>query len=265
MKKLIAAFAVVLTFAATAEKPPFDLKQKPQTEEEKQARIAWFKKQQMIHTGGFITKPGSQQGEVVYLNCQKRAQVAWMEESAEYFRKESKFKITVKDGGTFNLANPKVEGNATLFVVDDPALPPVLLAPESRWAMVNVAGLSEGNGAKPAFFEARVKKSLTRGFALLCGASNSQYPMCLTGAITKPSDMDVMADLRLQADVIERFKTYMAPFGVRPAQVLTYRKACQEGWAAQPTNDYQKAVWEQVHKLPEKPIKIEFDPKTDKK
>ena len=35
MKKLIAAFAVVLAFAAVAEKPPFDLKKKPQTEEEK--------------------------------------------------------------------------------------------------------------------------------------------------------------------------------------------------------------------------------------
>ena len=261
MKRLITAFAVALTFAAAAEKPPFDLKQKPQTEEERQARIAWFKRQQLIHTGGFVVKPGTQQGEVVYLNCQKRAQLAWMEESAEYFRRESKFKITVRDGGAFDLANPKVEGSATLFVVDDAKLPPILLAPESRWAMVNVAGLSEGSGAKPAFFEARVKKSLTRGFALLCGASNSQYPMCLTGGITKPSDMDVMADLRLQADVIERFKTYMAPFGVKPAEITTYKRACQQGWASAPTNEIQKAIWDEVHALPANPIKIKPETK----
>lgn len=38
----------------------------------------------------------------------------------------------------------------------------------------------------------------------------------------------------------------------------------EAGWAAQPTNDYQKAVWDQVHALPDKPLTIEFDPKKDK-
>ena len=40
----------------------------------------------------------------------------------------------------------------------------------------------------------------------------------------------------------------------------TYREACREGWAPPPTNDLQRAIWEETRKLPEKPIKIEFDP-----
>ena len=35
---------------------------------------------------------------------------------------------------------------------------------------------------------------------------------------------------------------------------------CQEGWAPPPTNEYQRAIWNDVHKIPEKPMKIDFDP-----
>ena len=34
--------------------------------------------------------------------------------------------------------------------------------------------------------------------------------------------------------------------GITPYRRTTYREACQEGWAPQPTNDVQKAIWEQV-------------------
>ena len=52
--------------------------------------------------------------------------------------------------------------------------------------------------------------------------------------------------------------------GVKMVKVGTYRQACQEGWAPAPKNDEQKAIWNQVHAIPDKPIKIEFDPKKDK-
>jgi len=35
----------------------------------------------------------------------------------------------------------------------------------------------------------------------------------------------------------------------------------EEGWAPAPTNEYQKIVWDKVHAIPQKPMKIEFDPK----
>ena len=41
----------------------------------------------------------------------------------------------------------------------------------------------------------------------------------------------------------------------------TYRKACQEGWALAPTNDVQKAIWKEVHSIPDKPMTIEYKPK----
>ena len=50
-------------------------------------------------------------------------------------------------------------------------------------------------------------------------------------------------------------------FGVSKERRVPYRVACQQGWAPAPTNDYQKAVWEEVHAVPSDPMKIEFDPK----
>ena len=48
--------------------------------------------------------------------------------------------------------------------------------------------------------------------------------------------------------------------GCAEAKFTTYKQACREGWAPPPTNDVQKAIWDQVRQMPAKPIKIEFDP-----
>ena len=50
----------------------------------------------------------------------------------------------------------------------------------------------------------------------------------------------------------------MEPLGVRPAIYDTYDRACQEGWAPAPTNDVQKAIWDEVHEMPTEPIKIKY-------
>jgi len=49
--------------------------------------------------------------------------------------------------------------------------------------------------------------------------------------------------------------------GVMPARKGTYESACQEGWADEPKDKYQQAIWDKVHAIPKNPMKIEFDPK----
>ena len=171
-----------------------------------------------------------------------------------------RFNIEVAEGA-FEFPSPKVMGEASLFVIDDENMPPLLSAPESRWVAVNVAPLAKGAGEKPQFFAARVQKELTRGFAILAGAQNSGYPDALVGCVTKPADLDRFIDCRLPIDVINRFAPYLAGYGITPEVVTTYRKACEEGWAPAPTNEIQRAIWQKVHQTPEKPTKIEYDPK----
>lgn len=208
--------------------------------------------------GGMIARPNTQKGTVVYVNCQTRVPKVWIDELIAYFREETRFDIGYREGA-FVFPDPKVEGNATLFVIDDERMPALLVAPENRWAFVNVARIAEER--RPAFFEARVKKQLARGFAYLCGASDSQYPRALTRGIVDEADLDKNADYRLPVDLFRRFNSYMAPLGVTPEVLVTYRRACEEGWAPAPTNKFQQAVWDKVHAVPKNPMKIEFDPK----
>lgn len=256
MKALILMAAIALSILAIGEETS------PLSTEDVAAKRTRARQMFLRKTGGYLNKPGTQQGEIFYVNCQSRVPLAWIDESIAYFAKETKFRISLKDGGVFDLRNPKVEGNATLFVIDDATLPAILVAPENRWALVNVAPVAKER--RPAYFEARVKKELTRGFSFLCGATNSQFPRALTRGIVDHADLDKNPDFGLPIDVLQRFRTYMETLGVQPAVVATYRKACQEGWAPAPTNEYQKAIWEKVRSIPAEPMRIEFDPKKDK-
>ena len=249
-----AALSSLAQLPAPATRPSL----KDMTPEQRAAHKARVQERVYRHTGGFLRKPGEQRGRVVYVNAQKKAPAKWLEVSAGFFADSVKIAVDVEPG-EFNLSKPAVRGELTLFVVDDPALPVLLAAPENRWAVVNVATLGGKDVAEP-FFRARVEKELTRGFCLLCGAMNSNYPMAVVGPVVRASDLDKFVDAGLPVDVVARFAPYLKPFGVTPYRTMTYKRACVEGWAPAPTNDVQKAIFEQVkadkERGPTNPLKI---------
>ena len=58
---------------------------------------------------------------------------------------------------------------------------------------------------------------------------------------------------------VSRGITYNMPrAGVTPWKVTTYKRACEEGWAPAPTNEYQQAIWDKVHAVPTEPLKIKY-------
>ncbi len=207
--------------------------------------------------GGKIERPGTKKGEIVIVNAQKTADKALIDGQVAYLTKETHYNITRKDG-SFNMANPKVDGQMTIYIIEDAALPVILLAPENRWAMMNIATLKDD---RKAFFEARVKKELSRTFAMLCGGMASNFQLSLMGPVTKTEDLDAFADAQIPFDIFNRMEHHLKKFGVEPARTATYRKACSEGWAPQPTNDVQRIIWEEMHSKPTEPMKIKFDPK----
>ena len=234
---------------------------KPINPEERAARKARLEEWQMREFGGLVTKPGSQKGVVVCMDCQKLVPREWIDEVLTYFREETRFRIDYRTG-EFNFPSPKTDAEATLFLVDDEHLPAILVAPENRWALLNLRVVAKEK--RPAFLQARTKKQISRSLALLCGASNSQFPGSLTRGIVNEEDLDRNIDYVLPVDIFKRMRSYMEPLGVMPELSIPYDSACQEGWAPPPTNQYQKAVWDKVHAIPDKPLTIEFDPKKDK-
>ena len=247
MKRLIVAAVALSSLISLAGKP---VAKKVLSEQEYAARKAAKAEKEYRETGGMVKRPGTQKGRIVFVNAQKRADEAILKESAANFENEFHYEIDVEPG-TFDIKSPKLAGEATLFVIDDPTLPTLLVAPENRWALVNVAALGGAN-TKPAYFRARVTKELSRGFALLGGAFLSQFQRTLTECITEPKQLDRYPDWRLPFDTLQKIRKYLDGYGLKPYEPVTYRDACYEGWAAEPKDDVQRAIMKEETAFREK-------------
>ena len=202
---------------------------------------------EIIHreSGGRLRTLYPRTKSVYYVNAQKRVGANVVEEARAKMEQVLRTPIG-STNGVFALQSPKIYGELSLYVIDDESLPMSLVAPEGRWAFVNVAPLAQGRGEKPAFLEARVKKEMARIGCLVLGGISSMYRENLLGFVGSPEGLDKFTDDTLPVDGPLRCGRYLLSLGVKPYRDVTYKKACQEGWAPQPTNDVQKAIWEQV-------------------
>ena len=257
MKIIIISTIVGFSLLCFAENPPFDLHSEPKNDSEREARKIYFQEQLMKNTGGLVMRNDSQKGEVVLVNCNNAVDDSLLKDRADYFAKETKFKFRISEG-EFQFPSPNKQGSVSLFIIDSKHFPSLLIAPENGWALVNIDSLKTD---KKTYFDARIKKEVTRALGHLLGACNSTYPNSLLSGIKSVADLDKNPEFRLQGDVFRRMPAYMVSFGVTPAHFATYKKACLEGWAAQPTNEYQKVIRDKVHQLPTDPIKIKPETK----
>ena len=145
-------------------------------------------------------------------------------------------------------------------LVEDKAMPDMMLvSPEGRWAIVNVAALA-ADGAASQYAVARLNKEMVRAFAYLAGGCGSEFAGNLMDHITRPDQLDAYSEARPPMDVLAKVSRRLSQLGITPQRMATYQQACKEGWAPAPTNDVQRTIWNEVHQLPSKPLKIEFDP-----
>ncbi len=141
-------------------------------------------------------------------------------------------------------------------------LPALSVFPEERIGIVNADKLK--GGKDPSAPEMRVSKEIWRAIGFVGGLGFSPAENDIMQPIYTIKELDANRYPFIQPMNMARMQTMWKRFGVKKERRIPYRVAVQEGWAAQPTNDYQKAVWKEVHAVPDKPITIEFDPKRDK-
>ena len=211
-------------------------------------------------TGGIIVTTFKGTKDIYYVNAQSKASDQLIEEARKKMELTLKTPIKIKSG-IFSFPYPKIEGELTLFIINDENMPLSLVAPEGRWAFVNVAPLAKDRGVKKQFFEARVKKEMARIACILFGNMGSSYKRNLLSFIGSAEELDKFESDNLPIDGPMRCTKYLLSLGVRPFRRVSYRKACEEGWAHNPTNNIQEAIWNEVHAAPKNPMKIEFDPK----
>ena len=217
----------------------------------------------MRRYGGIIKVPNSQKGTILIVNAQKTLPLDSIRAGMDEFAQSQKFNVKFVDGAptTPEAASAdmvKLGADVAVFIQENPESKITLLnAPEQRWTILNASAITAG-ARNEVFAAARIRKELTRGFLCAAGAMNSQYQGSMMAAIKEPKDLDKMLE-DPPIDAIQRAIDSLKVYGVTPQEVTTYKKACQEGWAPNPTNEWQQAIWDETRQLPTKPIKIEFD------
>ena len=206
--------------------------------------------------GGTFLKPNSGKGLVYIHNQQNRLPATSLSKVIKEITSETR--VLVQMGRENKASEMKID------VVDVATQPTLTILPDSSSAIVNVATLSDGSPSEDVL-SARVRKNILRAFSYLAGnASSSSCESTLMDAMTSLDRLD-SAKERLPGELSLRGTKYLARLGIVPYTKVTYKQACQEGWASQPTNEFQRAIWDQVHETPSEPMKITFDPATDKK
>ena len=212
----------------------------------------------MKHFGGRIRKPNSEKGRIVFVNQQRTVAREVLEQFVAEWSKRYRY--------TMEISNVDVQSGKGCIVIrleDLERAERLILAPENFWVSVNAKGLSKDN-PPTAILNSRFTKELKRAFAFVCCGTCSDDAGGLCGVVTELADLDSIAAKLYSPDVDLRIANSMPSANVEPYRICRYSDAVTEGWAPAPTNEYQKAIWDKVHSVPEKPLKIEFDPATQK-
>lgn len=242
MKIRMVVFGVMTCFALVAAENGLASK-------DLDAKRAESHEKMLRKTGGVVIKQG--QGRILVVNCQDSVPNDEITERVKKIEYLLKLRCDVSYG-TWSLsqAKPK-DANVVIYVVNDKQLPMSLVAVEAHWGLVNVANLKAGD---------QFSKELTRVFSLTCGGGNSQMKASPMHSVSMPADLDDLQSDGFTADTVNTIIMNLKSIGVTPSYRMSYKKACEEGWAPAPTNAYQKAIWDGVHASPSSPIRIEFDP-----
>lgn len=263
MRILVMSMAIALSVFGIAEAPrpghPSYKRTKP-TPEEQAARN--LKRQQL--TGGLIEKPGTKCGRVVWVNAQKRVAgdliALTLKEQTKVFLMD--FDLVVGDAPTVltaAAAKDALKANVAIFVIDDPAMPSMLVAPEGNWGIMNVAPLMVG-GPTTEVVSKRVAREMWRTFGNVLGGGDCSYHNCVSIPISSVEELDRMKANTFCPDPFARVRNHLSAAGVKAPQRATYKRACMEGWAPAPTNEFQRVIWEQIkqdkERGPTNPIKI---------
>lgn len=252
---LAIAFSAVAADLATANSLPV-VNDRAASRAAQNARMQTIREKQLKSTGGFVVKQNSRQGRVAFINAQSRMKQKALDDIAAQLSQYSHLDIVSIKGETSDdpaMVAKKYNVTVAITIVDNKDGPLMLLAPEDKWAVLNV-----GRIVADEKFDQGCCKGLLRTFAHLCESGMSQYPGNVMSVVRLEDAYRLESSLPI--DVTMRQLKYLSTMGVKPDCRVSYATACREGWAPAPTNDIQKAIWDQIksdkERGPAKPLTI---------
>ena len=64
--------------------------------------------------------------------------------------------------------------------------------------------------------------------------------------VGSPLELDTVEWQVIHPMALQQMNKFLKKYGAKRGRRTTYLKACEEGWAPAPTNDYQRAIFEAV-------------------
>jgi hypothetical protein len=213
-------------------------------------------------TGGMVDIPP--QGCVLIANCQTKLNDNVFSKQIDRLKSVTHVNFKTISVSKFDLfttvkaLKKQEKASVAVFIVDEPNLPVSIVAPEENWGIVNIAAITATDGDN-TISTSRAQIAFMRTSILTLGAWTSDGNSILKG-VTDLSQLDSLKGKSITLFEIRDIMNHLLLLGIKRGYSTTYRQAYMEGLAPAPTNDYQRAIIEQVkadkERGPTNPIKI---------
>ena len=197
--------------------------------------------------------------DIVVLNQQKAVSVETIQATVNHIKAIVRVPIVIKSaGGNAKSGASLIQGElaagtnkviAVVLVTSAADQPSLLVAPDDHWAIVNVDALAAGapKDERANVQAERLRKELWRAAAMAVGATGSMQPKDVLGATAGVAGLDDLGH-GPSLDAVVRFMANAKHLGAHMQKIGNYRRAVAEGWAPAPTNDIQRAIWNEARK-----------------
>ena len=199
--------------------------------------------------GGTVMRPNLEPG-ICFVNAQKTVASSALEVAMTNIRNEFRISCYMREGKFTTLAELAKMADTSnhacvVCVIDDPAYPQMLVAPDNAWALVNAAPLkTDGAGAEK--IAERMAKLAYRGFGMAMGAGFSAHAGGLMQPGSTLKELDAIYGKASPPDCHFPIQNYCELRKVARGGVAPYRIACIEGWAPPPVNEVQRKIAEEI-------------------
>lgn len=259
MKGLMVAFcALSFGWAMAADENAQKKFVRPQGETPLQAQMARGPRRHQRPNGGLVVK--KIEGKIIAVRNRQTAFSPAVLQAVVDKVKMTTYLPVLLVGSDENRDDVGVE----VVLLDHPARAgfTVMVAPEQNYAELALDWIF-ADAPDPERFSRRLYLALTRAVAMSLGCGVAVYQPDLMAYVHSVKDLDRIGSSSLGPEATNIANESARRLGVNQITVSSYRRACQQGWAPDPTNDVQRAIWKEVHALPTEPIVIK--PESERK
>ena len=236
------SLSTVLAQVAKAKLTPEEIAEK------KKAAIA----RRYAMTGGVVVQPNNDRRVLALVNVDQAMNGKLLSEIADSIGSGTRLPVVASD--------MRPDNAGIVVEIKDSDYPATFItAPENGYAMLNVRRLKTDNPSSD-ILSRRLTQEVWRVVIMVLGGGYDAEPKCLMKPFATLAELDACPSTCPCPMNLSAASTGAARFGVVPERQVLYRTAVAEGWAPPPTNDVQRAIFEQVKaeqsEKPSNPIRI---------